>query len=185
VTLALALGRPSRVGRLVLIGTGAGGPAYLNAPGALWNRTHPRFWTMAGLSILHLVWPARGPERLLNNLVHVESFHDRGQADVRPVAFADWFRRREGWTGWHWQARKLDYSRRLGQIAVPCLVLCGRHDSQYPLACSEGLAAGIPGARLVVFERSGHYPYIEERAAFEAALGSFLARRDRATVGGG
>lgn len=177
VALAYVLERPSRVRRLVLVGTGTGGPAYMNAPGALWNRTHPRFWRMAGLSIVHMVWPARGPERLLNNLIHVESFWDRTLADVRPVTVADWFRGREGWTGWHWQARRLDYSGRLGEIEVPCLVLCGRLDPQYPLACSEELATGISAADLVVFEHSGHYPYIEERARFQATLASFLADR--------
>jgi len=182
VALAFALERPSRVRRLVLVGTGSGGPAYMNAPGALWNRTHPRFWRMAMLPILHLVWPARGPERLLNNLIHVESFRDRTLADVRPVTVADWFRRREGWTGWHWQARKLDYSSRLGEIEVPCLVLCGRHDPQYPLACSKELAAGIRDAQLVIFERSGHYPYIEEHARFHAALESFLVDRAAGAV---
>lgn len=43
VTLAYAIEWPGSVERLVLVGTGSGGPAYMNAPGALWNRTHPAF----------------------------------------------------------------------------------------------------------------------------------------------
>jgi pimeloyl-ACP methyl ester carboxylesterase len=58
--------------------------------------------------------------------------------------------------------------------AVPTLILCGRHDPQYPPACSEELAAGINGAELVWFESSGHYPYIDEPEAFFAAVGQFL-----------
>jgi len=131
---------------------------------------------MALLGVLQQAWPARGPERVLNNLIQQESFVDRTLADHRQVGLRDWFRAREGWAGWHWQARRLDYSERLAEITVPCLILilCGRHDPQFPLACSEQLARGIRGAQLVILERSGHSPFIEEPAAFWAAAGHFL-----------
>ncbi len=174
VTLAYALERPARARRIVLVGTGSGRPAYTKAPGALWNAGHPGFRRMAMLGILQQAWPARGPERVLNNLIQEESFVDRGLADHRQVGWRDWFRAREGWAGWHWQARKLDYSHRLTEITAPCLILCGRHDPQFPLACSEQLAQGIPDAHLVVFEHSGHSPFIEEPAAFWAAVDRFV-----------
>lgn len=68
-------------------------------------------------------------------------------------------------------------------MRVPTLVLAGRHDPQCPPVCSEELAAGIPDSRLVVYGRSGHVPFVEEPAAFVAALRPFLAapaRRPRA-----
>ncbi|MCZ7546605.1 MAG: hypothetical protein M5R40_25155 [Anaerolineae bacterium] len=74
-------------------------------------------------------------------------------------------------------ARKLDYAPRLGEIEAAALILCGRHDPQYPPACSEALAAGIRRARAVYFARSGHYPFIEEPEAFWRAVGDFLAQR--------
>jgi len=55
-------------------------------------------------------------------------------------------------------------------------VLCGRHDPQYPIACSQELAASILSAHLIVFERSGHYPFIEEPEAFWRTVGEFLAQ---------
>lgn len=54
------------------------------------------------------------------------------------------------------------------------LVVCGQHDPQYPPACSEELAAGIRHAALVSFERSGHFPFIEEPEAFWATVDAFL-----------
>jgi pimeloyl-ACP methyl ester carboxylesterase len=45
---------------------------------------------------------------------------------------------------------------RLPTIATKTLVLHGRHDNCLPLPHGEAIAAEIPGARLVVLERSGH-----------------------------
>ena len=47
VMLAYALERSARARRIVLVGTGSGRPAYLKAPGALWNSGHPRYRRMA------------------------------------------------------------------------------------------------------------------------------------------
>lgn len=55
------------------------------------------------------------------------------------------------------------------------MILCGRHDPQYPPACSMELARGIKNARVIFFERSGHFPYIEEPEAFWSAVAAFLA----------
>ena len=72
-------------------------------------------------------------------------------------------------------ARHLDYSQRVKEIRIPTLVCGGRLDPQAPVSCSEELAQGLPDAHLIVFERSGHYPFIEERQRFAEILSSFLA----------
>jgi pimeloyl-ACP methyl ester carboxylesterase len=176
--LAYAIERPRRVRRLVLIGTGSGGPAYMTAPGALWNRTHPKFWRLAALGVMHIVWPRLGPERLLNNFIHRESFCDSRLARTAPVTLRDWLRPREGRADWHRVAKRLDYSSRLPEVGAATLVLCGRHDPQFPPACSEELAHGIRRAELTFFERSGHYPFVEEAERFWPVVGAFLARAD-------
>jgi len=67
--LAYALERPQRVRRLVLVGTSTGGRAYMHAPGALWNRSHPQFLPMALRAIVHIIWPRLAPETMLNNFI--------------------------------------------------------------------------------------------------------------------
>jgi pimeloyl-ACP methyl ester carboxylesterase len=67
--LAYAIEGPGRVKRLVLVGTGSGGPAYMGAPGALWNRSHPAFWRMALLGILHILWPRLAPQQMMLNFI--------------------------------------------------------------------------------------------------------------------
>jgi proline iminopeptidase len=175
VTVAYAIEEPARVKRLVLVGTGSGGPAYMESPGALWNRSHPGFWRMALLGILHIAWPRLAPQKMMLNLIERYSFYDQSWVEPKKVAWRDWLRPREGRTDWHRVASKLDYGPRLGEIEAPTLILCGRHDPQYPPTASEELAAGIRGARLIFFERSGHYPFIEEAEAFWEAVRDFLA----------
>jgi pimeloyl-ACP methyl ester carboxylesterase len=41
---------------------------------------------------------------------------------------------------------------------------------------AEAMAAAIQGAELVVLERSGHMPFVEETEAYLAAVGAFLDR---------
>lgn len=65
----------------------------------------------------------------------------------------------------------------LDRISAPTLVLCGRHDWICPLPQSELMAERIPGARLVVFDESGHFPWLEEPEKFWGALDDFLATR--------
>lgn len=67
-----------------------------------------------------------------------------------------------------------DRRDRLGEIAVPTLVLCGRQDWITPLDQSEYMAAHIPGAQLAVYDHSGHSPMREENEAFIARIRSFL-----------
>ena len=57
--------------------------------------------------------------------------------------------------------------------------------AQYPPACSMELARGIKSAQVIFFERSGHFPYIEEPEAFRAAVAAFLAQASPGAAGEG
>jgi proline iminopeptidase len=65
---------------------------------------------------------------------------------------------------------------RLGDVTHPVLVLAGRHDRSCPVAAAEAMAAGLPDAELIVFERSGHMTFVEENKAYLAAVRGFLSR---------
>jgi pimeloyl-ACP methyl ester carboxylesterase len=62
----------------------------------------------------------------------------------------------------------------LATIAVPALVVAGRHDQIVPAAESESIARAIPASRLVWCERSGHLPMIEEPDLLRGTLAHFL-----------
>jgi non-heme chloroperoxidase len=58
----------------------------------------------------------------------------------------------------------------LPQVALPTLLCWGRHSALTPLAAGEFIAQPQPNARLVVFEESGHCPFLEEPARFIAGV---------------
>lgn len=55
---------------------------------------------------------------------------------------------------------------RLGEIETPALVVCGRYDFVCPPSKSEIMHDGLPNSELVIFEESGHFPFVEEAELF-------------------
>lgn len=155
----LAIRYPERVDRLVLACTssgGAGGSSFpLHEIADLPEEERLRLMIGVNDTRLGPEWQAEHPDdaRALIDLVR-----ERG-GTPNPLQL---------------QARAgHDTHDRLHLIAAPTLVAAGRYDGMAPLANSEALAAGIPGAVLQVFE-GGHPFLIQDRAAFPA-LADFLA----------
>jgi len=69
---------------------------------------------------------------------------------------------------------RFDGRRGLTRIRVPTLVVAGAEDTTVDMAAKEELAAGIPGARLVVVPRSGHATPLDRPVAFNRLLLEFL-----------
>ena len=68
-----------------------------------------------------------------------------------------------------------DLKHKLPTVNCPTLITVGRDDWITPVACSETIHALIPDSELVVFEKSGHSPQIEEADAFQQVVRDFLA----------
>lgn len=68
-----------------------------------------------------------------------------------------------------------DVKDRLPSLTCPTLITVGRTDWITPVSCSETIADLIPNSRLVVFEKSGHSPQIEEAELWTDTVRSFLA----------
>jgi proline-specific peptidase len=71
-------------------------------------------------------------------------------------------------TGW-------DRIHRLGDIAVPTLITCGRYDEVGP-ACAETLRRGIPHSEMRIFEQSAHMAMLEETERYLQVVREFLGR---------
>ncbi|MGZ4505952.1 MAG: alpha/beta fold hydrolase [Blastococcus sp.] len=69
-----------------------------------------------------------------------------------------------------------DLKAQLPSVTVPTLVTVGRRDWVTPVSSSETIASLMPNAELVVFERSGHSPQVEERELFQQTIRDFVDR---------
>ena len=69
-----------------------------------------------------------------------------------------------------------DLKDRLPGITAPTLITVGRHDWITPVSASETIHRLIPNSELVIFEKSGHSPQIEEAPKFQATVRDFLRR---------
>jgi len=70
----------------------------------------------------------------------------------------------------------VDYSGRLGELAMPVLVMTGDDDRIVPTESSIQLSRDIPGAELVVLKNCGHVPQEECPDQFMDALQGFLEK---------
>src|SRR5512140_3376563 len=184
--LGFALEHPERVERLVLVGSMSGFPAVVRwgMPGSCWKRTERAYWQCMAWGIWMMF--GRGDLALhkrLSDLMLYPCFFDksfftpaaRSAGDASkgtPIRYI-WLRN---------LGRKIDYSSRLAEVRVPTLICTGRHDPETPLACGEELARGIPGSRFIVFEKSGHMPFIEEPELFSRSVKAFLEDREEPQV---
>ncbi len=75
------------------------------------------------------------------------------------------------------EAPRLDLRPHLKNIKVPTLVIVGRHDFITNVAMAEELVRHIPGARLEIFEESGHFAMIEEPDKFFHMVRQFVDTR--------
>ena len=72
-------------------------------------------------------------------------------------------------------AERPDMTAAIGEIRCPTLLLVGAEDVISPPAEMRGLAAAIPGAKLVEIPAAGHLSPLEDPAAVNAAMAEFLA----------
>jgi proline iminopeptidase len=165
VALEYALRHPDRMSRLVLVDTGADSHwARVKAPQVLAQRGYspatvelvrrwfhgeftPReylaiFWRISGAYVQGSGW------RSLAREITAGGWRSR----MRPEALI--YAGRQLLDGW-------SVVDRLGEIAVPTLVMAGRQDFVFPPECQQELAAGIPGSQLVIIDGAGHSPHDE------------------------
>jgi pimeloyl-ACP methyl ester carboxylesterase len=181
--LAMAIDYPRSVNRLILINT-ASGPTSIQRNHGIpwyWPVTSRTFWKWIRLSLK--VRAGRGnlaSHKQLVRLTRHASFHDKSLIPEIPIHQDDFRRPAPLRNRWDRTNRQVDFNDRLGRVWSQTLVCAGRHDPQTPVGCSQELATGIPFARHVTFEQSGHYPYVEEPDRFEQELIEFFLIDDRA-----
>ena len=75
------------------------------------------------------------------------------------------------------------YDDRLGQIAVPVLVVWGQQDKALPLKIGQRMNRLITGSFLVAVPDAAHVPQLDRPDVFNAAVESFLSGASRGDAG--
>jgi len=149
---------PERVAKLALLDTGA----RADTPEQT-ERRHRLIELARGGRFLEI------PDLMFPLLVHRERLGDAGLREInRRMAEdtgADAFARQQMAI-----MRRPDSRPGLAAIRAPTLVLVGDGDELTPPALAQEIAAGIPGARLVVVPDSGHLSTLEQPTAVTNAL---------------
>ncbi|CAN7578349.1 alpha/beta fold hydrolase [Pseudorhodoferax sp. LjRoot39] len=166
--VAFALKHPQRVGKLVLMGGGTGGPSqFVPMPtegikliGALYrDPTIENLKRMMAVfvydtsSLTEELYQAR-LDNMLNRREHLDNFVKSSAANPRQFP---------------------DYGHRLSEIAAPTLVIWGRDDRFVPLDVGLRLVWGLPNAEMHVFSRCGHWAQWEHADKFNRMVKEFLA----------
>jgi proline iminopeptidase len=78
-----------------------------------------------------------------------------------------------------WEAEQavMDLRPQLGRITTPTLVVVGDDDFICDVTAAHEMADGIPAAEQAIIREAGHFPWVEQPAAFRRAVDGFLTRR--------
>lgn len=166
VALELAVARPERVERLVLLGADGdpdGGMA------AFRNALFCRLVVLLGMRwfILDTV-----TKTLFGRWFRAE---DAARFAVHRQRIAGLDRRAAAWAMRAWTGRRPLLAAAAG-LRIPTRVVVGDQDVSCPLPCGQRLQQAIPGAELVRIDRAGHTMAAESPAEVAAAISSFVTR---------
>lgn len=70
---------------------------------------------------------------------------------------------------------RFDIMERIGEIAMPVLVICGDSDVMTPVKYSKYLADRIPGSRFVVIPGAGHMVFLEKPEEVNGEIDAFVS----------
>lgn len=69
---------------------------------------------------------------------------------------------------------RTDLRETLDTLDIPCLIVHGGLDAICPVGAGGYLASRIKGARIEIFDKAGHAPFITEPERFDAIVNGFL-----------
>ena len=171
---AAALTWPERIKRLIIAGSGPGGP---DAPPA-----HPRVaeianQTSAGADeIAFLLFPETDEGRAAAKQ-HFEQIHLADQPRQRPESI-----KRQRAAILAWTKGENSAKPRLGKLNMPVLVANGIDDVMVPAENSFIIARDAPDAKLVIYPNSGHGFLFQYADDFADQVISFLEANDDAPI---
>ena len=183
VALTLAVRHPDIAGRYIFASTSAGGTG--GDPAALERRAGAE-----GVAIAGRVFGGDFSDAAMADFYRVvvpTYLHDPSAATAGPTLAAtgrsSFNTELAGYFFTH-QIGRHDVRARLREIDVPTLVIVGESDWVCAPEASRTIAAGIPGAELVILPEAGHFLFGEQPEAFADTVRRFVGAPALVGVGG-
>jgi 3-oxoadipate enol-lactonase len=167
IALELALAHPELVDRLILVVTSAGGATHVSTSAEVMRALMPGAEQVeSGEGARRVCSLVSGPGFAERHPEAIEEFVEI--ALHNPMRVDAYLRQLSS-------CRAHDVTDRLGDITAPTLVIHGDADPLVRVENGRHLAAGIPGAELIVYEGVGHIPEVECFEQFNHDLLAFLS----------
>jgi len=173
--LMYAVRHPESLSSLVVVGAAAS-KDYAGQSDCIYHPEHPLFERMQELRRLQLQKDisseqkqAHGQEITKLSLFKPQNYHQYFSGTIRKSVAPsrlDHFSR--------FDFPRFDLTRELENVGTRTFVMCGRHDVQCPLRCSEEIHEHMHNSEIAVFEKSNHYPFLEESITFAERVAAFL-----------
>ncbi len=163
VTRCAAITSPTRVARIILIGTGVAGGNSVTRE------------VQTSLRNLKDPVPLEFAREFQSSTAFVplpEAFFDRILTESLKLPAGLWRQVLDGIVAY-------DDAEQVAKIAVPTLLLWGEHDAIFPREDQDRLVAAIPGARLKVYPETGHCPNWERPELVAGDIKAFMEGRSR------
>ncbi|MBI3972907.1 MAG: alpha/beta fold hydrolase [Chloroflexi bacterium] len=169
VALSLALTHPDRISRLVLVAAAGLGRTVAwryrlaTLPFTSWflRRADRRSVEASGRSLCYA--PDKLPAGWIDRRMEIWSTPGAVDAFVATVRACISLR-----------GQRADFTRRLGEIRHPTLLVWGREDPILPVSHALAAQAAFPNAQVRVFDRCGHMPMWEYPSEFAQTVLEFL-----------
>lgn len=175
--LAYAIKNQTKIKRLILIGSTTGWKAQkkygVHKSWKWWKDKEywqSRFW---GTKIF-LGFENLKTYNQLNNIVMNASFVDKKYVQLFPIKKDDHKKSIPIRGKWLMNVKNYDYHKDVYTLKIPVLICAGKKDPQTPLIMNKDLSDRIINSHLIVFEHSGHFPFIEEEEKFLKEIGIFI-----------
>jgi len=177
-SLAFSLRHPEKVSKLVVSGSHAGWPDVrkysIHKNWAPWQK---KFWLSRYYGALVILGRASlKTHRQLDNLTNYESFYNKEYFEKLIISPQDRKLPAPPRSKWLKNVRDYNLESDLHHINLPVLITAGKHDPVVPRIVSMKMANQIKSSKLVIFENSGHSPFIEEKEYYSSILVEFLAK---------
>ena len=177
ISFPIVTSYPDSIDKIILVGILAGFSSIKRNKGLpyYFGAFNKKYWNIAYYGIRLMYFKGNlAIQKKLDNIFRYESWVDKSQVTLWTIKKEDYHKPPNPRGKWVKTARKYDFYDLPIKINNDTLILVGKDDPQTPVGCSKEIHEGLANSELIIFEKSGHYPFVEEKEKFITNIVQFL-----------